>query len=57
MNDMMNSRIKDLYQELSAIHQAMNVSRCWAGNCTALRNLDIREAEICRAINALRSFA
>ena len=34
-------------------HQAQNVSRCWAGNHTALLNLDRRESEVCRAINIL----
>lgn len=48
-----NERIEVLNEELSAIHQAQNVSRCWAGNHTALLNLDRRETEVCRAINIL----
>lgn len=56
-NEAINERIEDLNEELSAIHQAQNISRCWAGNKTALINLDRRETEVCRAINALRRFA
>lgn len=52
-NEAINERIEDLHEELSAIHQAQNVSRCWAGNDTALLNLDRRETEVCRAINIL----
>lgn len=52
-NEAINERIEDLNEELSAIHQAQNISRCWAGNHTALLNLDRREAEVCRAINTL----
>lgn len=46
--------LEALYEELSAIHQVQNIFRSWAGNSTALRNLDRREAEICRAIDAIR---
>ena len=52
-NEAINERIEALNEELSAIHQAQNVSRCWAGNDTALLNLDRRETEVCRAINIL----
>lgn len=52
-----NDGIEALNEELSAIHQVQNISRCWAGNHSALLNLDRRETEVCRAINALRSFA
>lgn len=48
-----NERIEALNEELSAIHQAQNISRCWAGNNTALRNIDRRETEVCMAINIL----
>ena len=41
-----NERIEALNEELSAIHQAQNISRCWAGNHTALLNLDHRETEL-----------
>ena len=50
-SEAINERIEALNEELSAIHQAQNISRCWAGNHTALLNLDRREAEVCRAIN------
>lgn len=46
--------LKALYEELFAIQHTMNISRCWAGNGIACRNLDRREAEICRAINTIR---
>lgn len=52
-SEAINERIEALNEELSAIHQAQNISRCWAGNHTALLNLDRREAEVCRAINIL----
>lgn len=52
-NEAIDERIEALNEELSAIHQAQNVSRCWAGNHTALLNLDRRESEVCRAINIL----
>ena len=52
-SEAINERIEDLHEELSAIHQAQNISRCWAGNDTALLNLDRRETEVCRAINIL----
>lgn len=52
-NEAINERIADLHEELSAIHQAQNISRCWAGNHTALRNLDRRESEVCLAINIM----
>lgn len=52
-NEAINERIEDLHEELSAIHQAQTISRCWAGNDTALLNLDRRETEVCRAINFL----
>ena len=45
--------LEALYEELSAIQHTMNISRCWAGNGIACRNLDRREAEICRAINSM----
>ena len=38
--------LEALYEELSAIQHTMNISRCWAGNGIACRNLDRREAEI-----------
>lgn len=41
-NEAINERIEALNEELSAIHQAQNISRCWAGNDTALLNLDRR---------------
>lgn len=53
-SDAINERIETLYEELSAIQHTMNISRCWAGNGIACRNLDRREAEICRAINTIR---
>lgn len=56
-SEAINERIEALNEGLSAIHQAQNISRCWAGNHTALLNLDRRETEVCRAINARRSFA
>lgn len=37
--------LEALYEELSAIQHTMNISRCWAGNGIACRNLDRREAE------------
>lgn len=46
--------LEALYEELSAIQHTMNISRCWAGNGIACRNLDRREAEICRAINSIK---
>ena len=46
--------LEALYEELSAIHHTMNISRCWAGNITARSNLDRRETELCRAIDAIR---
>lgn len=46
--------LEALYEELFAIQHTMNISRCWAGNDIACRNLDRREAEICRAINTIR---
>lgn len=52
-SEAINERIEALNEELSAIHQAQNISRCWAGNHTALLNLDRRESEVCRAINIL----
>lgn len=36
--------LEALYEELSAIQHTMNISRCWAGNGIACRNLDRREA-------------
>lgn len=42
-SEAINERIEALNEELSAIHQAQNISRCWAGNYTALLNLDRRE--------------
>ena len=52
-SDAINERIETLYEELSAIQHTMNISRCWAGNGIACRNLDRRETEVCRAINIL----
>lgn len=49
-SEAINERIEALNEELSAIHQAQNISRCWAGNHTALLNLDRRETEVCRAV-------
>ena len=46
--------LEALYEELFAIQHTMSISRCWAGNDIACRNLDRREAEICRAINSIR---
>ena len=46
--------LEALYEELSAIHQVQNIFRSWVGNDIAGRNLDRREAEICRAINTIR---
>ena len=36
ISEAINERIEALNEELSAIHQAQNISRCWAGNHTAL---------------------
>ena len=52
-SEAINERIEALYEELSAIQHTMNIRRCWAGNGIACRNLDRREAEVCRAINIL----
>lgn len=52
-SESINERINELYEELSAIHQVQNISRRWAGNKIALFNLDLRETEVCRAINVL----
>jgi len=41
----------DLYGELRAVQHTMNVSRTWAGNEIAQRNLDRRETELCREIS------
>ena len=50
----MDDCLEALYEELSAIQHTMSISRCWAGNDIACRNLDSREAEICRALNSIR---
>lgn len=45
---------QELWEELSAIHYVMNISRAWAGNPIALRALDMRETEITRALSSFR---